>query len=808
MFQNYLKIALRNLRKHTAYSLINITGLGIGMAACVLILLYVNDELRYDRFQEHADHIYRAGVHGVISGSEFRSATTSAPMAATLMEEMPEVVSATRLWDTGRVLISRDDQRFYEDNFLWADSTVFDVFTLPLVQGDPQTALTQPNSLVLSQTTARKYFGEADPMGQVLRYDGNADYRVTGVMQDIPRQSHFRADFLASIVTRERSQSPRWISNSFLTYMRLHPTATGADVEAKLPNLIEKYVVPQIEAAVGQNYEDMVAAGLKYEFFVQPLVDLYLRAEGVENSLGATSDIRYVYILGAIALVILLIACINFMNLSTARSANRAKEVGLRKVLGSARVQLIRQFLGESVLLSVLGLVVAIVLIHAVLPAFNGLADKSLVLGLAEQGWVYAALVGIALVAGLLAGLYPAFVLSSFKPVAVLKGQFSSGAKSSWMRSGLVVVQFGISMVLLIGTGVVYNQLDYMQNKRLGFTDEQVVVVPLETSDARDSFESIRSSLLQNPNIISVSNAGVIPGRFYSDTAFRPEGRDDVHVFYQGDISHDYLETFEMELAAGRAFSRDFTTDADGAFLINETAARDLGWTPEEAIGKRLDMVAAADDGGDITKTIVGVIKDFHVESLHAPIMGAVLDLDNDDYYLAARLRSERIAESLALIEAQVQTYQPAHPHRYFFLDEDFGRQYQQEERLSSIFSGFTGLAIFIACLGLFGLASFITQQRTKEIGVRKVLGASVVSIVVLLSKEFTKLVLIASLVAFPIAYFLMDRWLQDFAYSAGISPLTFVLAAVLALAIAWLTVSYQSLKAAISDPVKSLRYE
>lgn len=808
MFQNYVKVALRNLRKHTAYSLINITGLGIGMAACVLILLYVSDELRYDRFHEHADQIYRAGVHGVISGNEFRSSTTAAPMAATLVEEFPEVVAAARLWGNGRMLVTYGDEQFYEDDFLWADSTVFDVFTLPFVQGDPQTALTQPNSVVLSASAAHKYFGNANPIGQTLRFDGDEDFRVTGVMEDMPAQSHFRADFLGSAVSHTRVENTVWVSNSFFTYIRVHPTATGADVEAKFPALIRKYVVPQIEDAVGQNYDDMVAAGLRYDLFLQHLPDIYLRSGDVDNGLGTTSDISYVYILGAIALVILLIACINFMNLSTARSSNRAKEVGLRKVLGSARGQLIKQFLGESVLLSVLGLFVAVLLIHAALPVFNGFSGKALALGLNAQPWVYGALVGIALLAGLLAGIYPAFVLSAFQPAAVLKGNLSSGARSSWMRSSLVVAQFGISMVLLIGTGVVFNQLNYMQNQRLGFTGDQLVAVPLETDDARDSYEAIRATLLQNPNIVSVANSNVLPGRFYSDTAFRPEGRDDVHIFYQGRVSHDFTETLEMEIVAGRTFSRDFTTDADGAFLINETAARQLGWTPEEAIGKQIDMVAANDDNSDLTKTIVGVIKDFHMDSLHDPILGVVFQLDNDAYYLSARLRSENMMETLASIEALVQPYQPEHPHHYFFMDEDFGRQYQQEERLSHIFSGFTGLAIFIACLGLFGLASFITQQRTKEIGVRKVLGASAFGIVVLLSKEFTKLVLVASLIAFPLAYFMMDRWLQDFAYSAGISPVTFILAAVAALLIAWLTVSYQSLKAAIADPVKALRYE
>jgi putative ABC transport system permease protein len=810
MLRNYLTIALRNLRRQKGYAFINVFGLAVGLAACSLILLYVRDELSYEAMHTRADRIYRVHLDAALAGQTFNSATTSAPMAAALRAEYPEVESSTRVWDTGRVLLSHGDRQFYEERFFWADSTVFEVFSFPLVQGDARTALSRPNTVVLTASTARKYFGEADPLGQTLRFDNRLDLTVTGVTPDVPSNTHFRFDFLGAITSQERSQDPIWVSNSFYTYVLMREGHTGAELQAQFPALVRKYAAPQIEQFIGQSYDAVLATGAKYNFYLHPLRDIHLRSEA-DNDFALNSDLQYVYILSAIAVFILLIACINFMNLSTARSAGRAREVGLRKVMGSERRQLVQQFLGESVLLAAVSMLIAFVLMQALLPLFNHLSGKELALHLLRDFGVVLALVGIALGAGVLAGLYPAFVLSAFEPVEVLKGQVATGARGLWLRRALVVTQFTISMILLVGTGVVFQQLHYMQHRDLGFQGDQVVVLPVETAAMQQRYPALRAELLQHPGVMQVAAGGGVPGRFNSDTVFRPEGgkEEDLRSFKVFAASEDYLETLQIQIVAGRSFSRDFPADSSQAFLLNETAVRMMGWTPEEAIGKRVSWVAANDDGTDGTRTVVGVVRDFHLESLQAEIKGMLMYLDLDDIgNVVVRLRPENVSGTLAFLEKTWTTNEPQYPFRYFFLDQDFGRLYERETRLGNIFTGFTVLAVLIACLGLFGLASFITQQRTKEIGVRKVLGASVPQVLMLLSREFTRMVLAATLVAFPIAWFVMDRWLADFAYRTRLGWEVFALTALAALVIAWLTVSYQTLKAALADPVKSLRYE
>ena len=806
MFKNYLKVTLRNIGKHKAYSFINISGLAVGMAASMLILLFVQDELSFDRYHENADRVYRVAMEGIIQGRHIRSATTPAPMAATFIEEYPEVVNATRIWDSGRVLVGFENNRFYEDRFFWADSTVFDVFTFPLVQGDPGTALTQPNTVVITEAMARKYFGDANPMGKTLSYDNRVDYVVTGIVAEIPSTSHFLFDFLGSILTEPRASSPLWINNSFYTYLLLQEDFVATHLEGKFPSLVNKYIGPQVEQALGISFEEAVASGLSLEYFLQPLTDIYLRSD-VENDVAPMSDISYVYILSAIAVFILLIACFNFMNLATARSANRAKEVGLRKVMGSDRSRLIWQFLGESVLLASVALLLAVILIISLLPAFGHVAGKTLSL----SGPTIVSLIGIALGAGFFAGMYPAFVLSAFRPAAVLKGNTRTGAGSQKMRDALVVLQFAISITLLIGTGIVYNQLDFMHHYRLGFAQEQVVVLPIEMSEARQQYEAFRTELLQHHNVLHVAASNVVPGRFNWDGMFRLEGAPtgEVHNMSILRASHEYLETLDIKMAAGRVFSRDFATDAGDALILNETAVHNLGRHPEDILGKKIENMSAGPNGEDIPYTIIGVVEDFHFESLHRNIKPLTISIDpNAFYYVSIRIGPDRLPETLAFLQQQWLAFEPTHPYRYFFLDEDFSRLYEREARLGRIYGYFTVLAVVIACLGLFGLASFITEQRTKEIGVRKVLGASVVGIVVLLSMEFTKLVLIAAVVAFPIAYLVMARWLQDFAYHTEISWGIFLLAGLAALGIAWLTVGYQSVRSAVADPVKSLRYE
>ena len=807
MLQNYLKITLRNLRKQIGYTFINVVGLGLGLAVCVLILLYVQDDLSYDQFHEHADTVYRVGLEGAINGQHIKTVSTSAPMAAVLVQEYPEVVQATRVLNVGPVLFAKGTQQFYEDHFFLTDSTVLDVFTYPLLQGDPKTALAEPNSLILTESTARKYFGDENPMGQVLRYEGQEDFTVTGIAADVPENTHLRWELLGSIVSNERAESPVWISNSFYTYLRLREGYNPSDLEAKFPDLVRKYVAPQVEQALGQSFEEVLAAGLEWGYFLQPLTDIHLHSQGIDGGPGREGDISYVYMLSVIAAFVLLIACINFMNLATARSANRAKEVGLRKVLGSNRRQLIQQFLGESVLLAIIAMLLALVVTVALLPLFNNMADKALAL----DSRVVLGLGGLALGAGLLAGLYPAFVLSSFRPAAVLKGTLATGASGGRIRSVLVVTQFAISIALLVGTGVVFDQLRYMQTMRLGFDQEQVVVLRAETEEARDQFDAFRQALLQSPDVVQVAGASGIPGRFNNDTVFRPEGapNEKIYDFHVVSATSEYLETLGLDLVTGRSFTQERPSDVNSAYVINETGARLLGWTPDEAIGKAFTRVAAGDNDEDLPGQIVGVVQDFHFDSMHEAISPLAIYLTPGYvYYLPIRIRPENVPETLAFIEEKYAAFQPTHPFQYTFLDEDFGRLFEQEEQLSRIYGAFTLFAIFIACLGLFGLASFITQQRTKEIGVRKVLGATVPQIVVLLSKEFTKLVVLAFVLAAPVAYLIMDRWLQDFAYRVDVQWYVLALAGGAALLVAWGTVSYQSIRAAMTDPVKALRYE
>ena len=575
MLHNHLKLVLRTLRKHPGYASINVVGLAVGLATCLLLFLYVRDELRYDAHHAEADRIYRVNLKGALSGGAFDVATTPAPLAATFVDEFPEVEQAVRIRRWSEVLISHEDRRFYEDTFTWVDSTVFDVFTMPLRAGDPATALTEPNTVVLSEHAARKYFGAADPLGQTLRLGTDIDLRVTGVMQDPPAASRFQFDFLASFVTQDYSRNTFWVQNSLQTYVLLRPNADPAALEAKFPALIEKYVAPQVEEALGQSFAEAKAAGLEWGYYLDPLRDIYLHGTATDG-IGPSSDMAYVYILSAVAVFILLIACINFMNLATARSANRAKEVGVRKVLGSNRRQLVRQFLGESVLMALLALGAALLAVWALLPAFNTASGKALMLFDSANLGFLAGMVGVALVAGVLAGLYPAFVLAAFQPVEVLKGTLSGGARRPWLRGALVVTQFAISIALLVGTGVVFSQLDFLQNQNLGFEGEQVVVLPIESEAGRQGYEAFRNELLALPGVATVTAASAVPGRYDNTSAFRPVNAPSGanYVLAANYVSYDFLETLGIELASGRTFSRDLTTDTSGAWTSMPRRAR------------------------------------------------------------------------------------------------------------------------------------------------------------------------------------------------------------------------------------------
>jgi putative ABC transport system permease protein len=802
MLRNYVKTALRTLLRYKGYAAINVIGLAIGIACAVLILLWVADEWQHDRFHAGADHIYRVAFNGQAPNAPpDRFAGNSRAVAPELRENYPAVEHVTRI-DPWSPTVTREGQFFRGDDFAHVDPAFFDVFTFPLVQGNPDTALDEPYTLVLTTSMAEKYFGEDDPMGQTLVLDDSLNYTVTGVAADPPAASHFTFDFLTSWATVEQLNPVReneWLSINSYTYVKLRPDADADVLERQIAGLVEQHM--------GDVMEDV---GLEAQLALQPLTDIYLRSDR-RAEIGTTGDVRYVYVFSAIAAFILLIACINFMNLATARSMERAKEVGVRKTLGSTRGALVGQFLSESVLVAGVALMVALGLIGITLPLFNDLTGKAITFRTLLTPLAALGLLGLAVVVGLLAGSYPALALARFRPVEVLKGSFSSTGRGARLRQGLVIFQFAISVVLIVGTLVVIQQLDYMQNRALGFDKEQVLVLDgrgLPNETVESSYRTFKQEVQQLSAVEDVSASNQVPGRGTWVQIVRPEGLPDgesrrMQVVV---VDHDYLETMGIDLVAGRDFDEAFETDTDEAILINEAAVKNAGWgTPETALGKHLRF--GGDDAPE--QTVVGVFEDYHHYGLQQRIEPMLLSIVPSAFnYFSLRVRTDDLSGTLAALEQTWNAFYPGHTFNSFFLDADFEQQYANEQRLSRLFGAFAGIAILIACLGLFGLASYITAQRTKEIGVRKVLGASVSSIVLLLAQDFVKLVAVAVLLAVPLAYLAMDQWLDDFAYRISMPLGAFALAGLVAVAIAILTVSYQSIRAALSDPVQSLRYE
>lgn len=799
MLQNYVKIALRNIAKHKGYSFINIFGLGLGLACCVLILLYVQDERSYDRFHEDADRIYRVVFDGKAPNSPpDRFAVVSWPVGRAMRAEYPEIEHLVRFSNWNPV-VKHEGTYFYDDTFLIAEPSFFQVFTFPLVRGDTATALDQPFTLVMSESMERKYFGNASALGETVMLNDTLAFTVTGVMQDIPSNSHLTTDFVVSYETQLTFQpeSEAWLSLGSYAYLKLHEGVDPEAFEAKISDLVTR------------NYGEVLQQiNLSATLGLQPLPDIYLRSDR-GSEIGVTGNIMYVYIFAAIALFVLLIACINFMNLATARSMERAKEVGVRKVVGSTRTALIRQFLSESVIMCLFALVIAVGLIVLALPFFNDLASKEIPFSVLLQPMYMVGLIGTALLVGLLAGSYPAFMLSGFPTIAVLKGVFRTSQRGVLLRKGLVVFQFGISVALIASTLIVFQQLDFMQSQDLGFEKERVLVINAQglRQSHRQQYETTKAEFERVAEVSEVSVSNAIPGRGNWLQIVNPEGleQNDSRRAQIIVVDHDYTETYQVEMAAGRDFSLDFETDAAEAIMVNEEAVKNFGWgTPEEALGKKLHF-----GNPDQQLTVVGVVEDYHHYSLHQSIQPMVFRvLPGAFIYYSLRLSTENLPQTLASLEQTWQTLFPGYPFETFFLDDDFNSQYQAEQQLSQIFGVFSFLAILIACLGLFGLAAFTAQQRTKEIGVRKVMGASVGGIIVLLSKEFTRLVLVAIVIAAPVAYYGMTTWLEDFPYQVAVGPGVFLLAGLLALLIAFATVSYQSIKAAVANPIKSLRYE
>ena len=789
-----MKIAFRNLAKQKFYSGINILGLTLGIACCLLIFLFVQHELSYDTFHAKANQIFR--VQRVDYGTFGKIPYVSGPYGPALAADFPDDVKATVRVMKANGLLAYGDKSFNEYNLVYADSNFFQVFTFPLVQGNATTALASPNTLVLSKSLAKKYFGSENPVGKLMTMDKTDTYQVTGVMADVPSNSHLKFDLITSIQPVSRQEGFNvWRNNSMFTYVLLANPNRVKNLEAKFPAFMDKYL--------GEAYKTW---GGKMGLALEPLTDIYLNSgSNMDNAEhGSRSN---VYIFSAIAVFILVIACINFMNLASARSVGRAKEVGVRKVLGAYKKNLITQFLSESTLLTFISVLLAVLLIILVLPYFNALAEKSLAVPFTNP-LLYVFLVGIALVVGLLAGSYPAFFLSSFQPVKVLKGHLSASAGNPVLRQALVVFQFSISIFLIVGTMVIFRQMAFMQNKNLGFNKDQVITIPLDNSEIYSRRQTFINQVKQLSGVKNVSVMSGEPGGFHDrytfDIADKPGETWNFRTVFT-DV--DYVPAFAMKLAAGRNFSKSFPTDSTAAIMLNETAVKNLGWSPQEAIGKEI-MDKGLPDSIKYQRKVVGVVKDYHFSSLRETIAPLAILMRNDHRVIAVRLASGNPKPILTAIEKVYAATAPQYPFAYSFLDEEFASQYKTEQKQGQVLTIFSVLAIFIACLGLFGLASYTTEQRRKEIGIRKILGASVSGIVTLLSTDFLKLVVLANVVAWPLAWWAMHHWLQNFSYRVDIGLIIFITAGVIALLIAILTIGFQAIKVAVANPVNALRDE
>lgn len=810
MLKNYFKIALRNLLRSKAFSAINIVGLAFGLATCLIIGLFVLDELSFDRFHEKADRIVRVTFRANMSGNKIEEANVMPPTARTLQREYPEVLEATRLRQGMAFVLEKDHKVFKENGVAFVDSNFLQVFTFPLVQGNPKTALFRPNTLVISQKMAQKYFGHEDPIGKTLKsknYDEVLE--VTGVMADMPTHSHLHFDFLIAMAGLDEAQVDSWMLSGFYTYLVLPEKYDYRQLQAKLPQLVDKYFGPGIKKTFGMSMSKFKQEGNELGLFLQPLTDIHLHSH-FEYDLAPSGDIRYIYIFGAIALFMLLIACINFMNLSTAGASKRAREVGIRKVMGSVKSTLIGQFLLESVLLTAVALVLAVVIVVLALPFFNTLADKNLTLSFTQVPWLLPGLLLLGLVVGVLAGSYPAFFLSSFKPITVLKGgtqiNLARGRRSIGLRGTLVVVQFCVSIILIVGTTVVYQQLRFIQNARLGYDKEQVLVLQ-ETYRLGHNEPLLKKQLLQDSRVVNATISGYVPAGPSLNNNFMGYGDDRTTEYLKGicyRVDEDYVLTLGMKMVSGRNFSPEFGTDSS-AMIVNETTAKQMGWG-KDAVGHTITK--PSNDGTQDTYHVIGVVQDFNFKSLHERIGPLMMILGDNRGAILVKVKTRDIPALLQSIEKQWNTLAVDEPMLYSFLEENFNATYRAEQKTGQILALFAGLTIFVACLGLFGLATFTAEQRTKEIGVRKVLGASVSSVVALLSKDFLKLVAISIVIASPIAWYAMNLWLQDFAYKIDISWWVFALAGLLAVGIALLTVSFQSVRAALRNPVESLRSE
>jgi putative ABC transport system permease protein len=798
MIRNYLKVAFRHTARNKAYSLINIVGLAIGMACCILIAQYVLYEASYDNYHLDGDRIFRVAQDGQSQQERRIGAVTSAPVAPALKEDYPQIEYAARMMRVGNLLVKREEKVFYEERCWFAETDLPRILTISFLEGDSQTALERPNTVVISQRLAQKYFGDELPVGQILNVQG-FDLEVTGVAANCPPNTHLKHEILISFSTLEATGYgglTNWFLSNFYTYVKLAPNTDLTAFSEQLKAFPERHVG-----------EELKATGETLILFLQPVRSIHLHSHLIGETEPAGSPL-YLYIFSTVGFFILLLACINFTNLTTARFAGRAREVGLRKAVGAGRFRLAVQFLSESVLLSAVALLVALVLVELASPLFNQLTGIGFHIGsLIEPGWLVA-LVGLALVVGIASGGYPAFFLSAFRPADILRGTSGLGRGGTILRKVLVVGQFSVSIILVIGTLLAYQQIHFMKNKDLGFDKEQKLVIPLgRAARAVESFESAKAEFCRHRGVVGATGSAQLPGQHLScwTTKLATESDEKLRAMNYMYVDHDFMPQYGIQVLAGSAFEEQNDDELQGGYIINRTAVEQFGFsTPREAVGKR--MVGCYDEK---EMEIMGVVGDFHYRGLQSVVEPLVMLYRPRMFRnLTLTVRTEDVEQTVAFVKEKWQELFPEYPFDYFFLDVSFDRQYRAEERVGKIFALFTFLGLFIACLGLLALASYAAERRTKEIGIRKVLGASVGSIVRLLSKEFLILVALANLIAWPIAYYAMSRWLEEFAYRISIGLETFLLAAIFALIISLITVSTQAVRASLANPVDALRYE
>jgi len=795
MFHNHVKITCRTINRQKSFSLINIFGLALGMACCILILFYLLNELSYDRYHMHANRVFRIRTQVKMGGRPLDIAKSSPIIVQTLEREFPEIQNTVMLHEWDDTLVKFEEKSFMEDGIIQAGKSLFQIFSFPLIRGNPETALSLPDAVVISESKALKYFGEANPLGKTLKFD-NQNFTITGVFQDIPSNSHFDFDMACSYdmeTFKRRKGLAAWLYVNFYSYLLLQEDIVYTDVENKFPAFVQNHM--------GEMLGNL---GAEITMTLQPLPSIHLHSH-LQQELSTNGNILYVYIFSAAAMIILLVACLNFMNLSTARSATRVREVGVRKVMGADRKRLVFQFLGESLFFSLLAFVFALILVEILGPVFNSLSGLEIHRNYFQSPWLFPGFLGLILLVAGAAGAYPALYLSSFQPHQVLSGRLKTGAANSRFRQVLVTLQFGVSVVLILGSLVVFRQLHYMKNNPLGFSHEHIVVIPIRDGQEQRALEAFKQEILPYTNVIGATASSHVPGQTTFKNPFLPEGfaREELQWLGEFSIDPDFLEVMEIPLVEGRNFIPD--SPAAGAILINQAAGRLYGW--ENSVGKTIQTETGG--GLGLKWTVIGVVQDFHTTSLRHAIDPLIIY--NDQQWreaISIKTRSRNIATTLDFLETKWQEFAPGQPFEYFFLDDNFDRQYRSDERMSHIFSGFTLLAVFIACLGLFGLASFLAEQRTKEIGIRKILGASAAGLVLNLSRDFIKWVIVANLFAWPLAFYIGQRWLESFAYRTSFRWDIFVIAGGLSLSVALLTVLFQTLKAARADPVDSLRYE